>query len=371
MQIVADDKIPFLKGVLEPFAQMIYLPGKDINKSHLKSADALIVRTRTHCNASLLAGTAVKAVATATIGTDHLDTEWMESHGVQWTNAPGCNSGSVKQYIASVFARLITSGIDLQGKTLGIVGVGNVGRKIQKVGQAFGMNILLNDPPRREAEPDFEDVSLNALLQQSDIVTFHVPLTYGEHHPTFHLFNEETMRLLKKGTIVINSSRGEVVDSKVLLKGLDSGAVKSAILDVWENEPNISKQLHEKLLMGTPHIAGYSVDGKANGTAAAVQFIAHCFNLPLTGWFPGNLPEKENKILKIEPGNDDDNILLAKTVLQTYDVMEDHIRLKAIPADFEKLRGSYPARREFPYYRVKVDEGRRELKGALETLGFG
>ncbi len=370
MQIVADDKIPFLKGVLEPFAQIVYLPGKDINNSRLKNADALIVRTRTRCDSSLLSETPVKAVTTATIGTDHLDTEWMDKQGIRWSNAPGCNSGSVKQYITSVLARLTVSGFGLKGKTLGIVGVGNVGSKIIKTGQAFGMNVLLNDPPRREANPGFEDVSLDKLLQQSDIVTFHVPLTYGDRHPTFHLFNEDTMHLLKKGSIVINSSRGEVVDSEVLLKALDSGWVKHAILDVWENEPHISKKLHEKLMIGTPHIAGYSVDGKANGTAAAVQFIAHCFNLPLTGWFPHNLPEKENKLLKVDTSIDDDNLLLAKAVLQTYDVMEDHIRLKATPEDFEKLRGNYPARREFPYYSVEVDERRGKLKSAFERLGF-
>ncbi len=370
IRIVADDKIPFLKGVLESYAEMVYLPGGSINKEQLQRADALIVRTRTHCDASLLEGTRVKAIATATIGTDHMDIPWLENKGIRWTNAPGCNSGSVKQYVASVLAHLIVSGIPLKGKTLGLVGVGNVGRKVKDVARAFGMRVLLNDPPRQETEPDFEGIELSTLLQQADLVTFHVPLTYHGPHPTFHLFNKDTLSLLKKGSIIINSSRGEVVDQEALSDGLDNGVVKKAVLDVWEHEPRISKTLQEKLMAGTPHIAGYSTDGKANGTAAAVQFISRCFNLPLDTWAPANLPDPDHRMIEVDTSTEEMNLVLAKAILQTYDVMDDSNRLTANPEDFEKLRGQYPVRREFPYYTFPVKEGSTELQTALSLLGF-
>jgi erythronate-4-phosphate dehydrogenase len=370
IRIVADDKIPFLKGVLESYAEMVYLPGGSINKEQLQRADALIVRTRTHCDASLLEGTRVKAIATATIGTDHMDIPWLENNGIRWTNAPGCNSGSVKQYVASVLAHLIVTGIPLKDKTLGIVGVGNVGRKVKDVAMAFGMRVLLNDPPRQETEPNFEGTELSNLLQQADLVTFHVPLTYKGPHPTFHLFNKDTLTLLKKGSIIINSSRGEVVDQEALMEGLENRVVKKAVLDVWEHEPRISKTLQEKLMAGTPHIAGYSIDGKANGTAAAVQFISRCFNLPLETWVPGNLPDPDHRMIEVDTSTEEKNLILAKAILQTYNVMEDSNRLMANLGDFEKLRGQYPMRREFPYYTFPVKEGSPELQTALSLLGF-
>lgn len=370
MKIVADDKIPFLRGVFEPFAQVQYLPGQDINKEALQEADALIVRTRTACNKDLLEGTPVSAIATATIGTDHLDIPWIESQGIRWANAPGCNSGSVKQYLASVLALLTLSGFELRGKNMGIIGVGNTGSKVKEVAEAFGMRVLLNDPPRAESEPDFENTDFSELLEQADVLSFHVPLKYREPHPTLHMMNSGTFGKLKRGAILINASRGEVIAQEALFQSLEIGWVKTAILDVWENEPNIWDALHRKVLIGTPHIAGYSLDGKANGTSTAVNFIAQCFSLPLTGWFPGELPgPKENKI-KLDTNDLNLNLLLSRAVLQTYDAMEDHIRMKTNPANFEKLRGNYPARREFQYFEVEVDGARLNIKDSLAKLGF-
>ncbi len=369
MKIIADDKIPFLKGVLEPFCEVQYLPGAKIGPSDVKDADGLIVRTRTKVNEELLKDSSVKAVVSATIGTDHLDIPWLEANGIKWANAPGCNSGSVKQYIASVFANLETNYYPLRGKTLGIVGVGNVGSKIAKVGEAFGMKIVLNDPPRQDNEPDFKSIDLNVLLQMADVVTFHVPLEQAGKYPTYHLLNDETLLMMKRGSVLINSSRGEVVDQRVLKKGISSGIIEHAVLDVWENEPDLSTELQERLFIGTPHIAGYSVDGKANGTSAAVRFMSRQFGFGLDSWQPKELPVFDNMDIQISE-NELLNGRLAQAILKTYNVMEDSERLKAEPEKFEWFRGNYPVRREFPAWTVNLPKSDDHLEKALGLLGF-
>ncbi|WP_462316894.1 4-phosphoerythronate dehydrogenase [Marinilabilia sp.] len=370
MLIVADDKIPFLKGALEPYAQVVYLPGASIGPADVKNADGLIVRTRTIVNQELLQDSKVKAVVSATIGTDHMDIPWLEANQIAWSNAPGCNSGSVKQYIASVFSVLEQNYYPLRGKTLGIVGVGNVGSKVAKVGEAFGMKVLLNDPPRKEKEPGFESVDLNVLLQMSDVVTFHVPLTREGKYPTWYLLNDTTLLMMKRGSVLINSSRGEVVEERVLKKGLSSELIKHAVLDVWEHEPDISLELQERLMIGTPHIAGYSVDGKANGTTAAVRFMSQQFGLGIDNWSASELPVFEDMSLSASGVYDRLNLELAKLVVSTYDVTTDSQRLKASPQDFESLRGNYPVRREFPAWKVKVPNEDLALIHALKLLGF-
>ncbi|MGQ1890160.1 4-phosphoerythronate dehydrogenase [Thermophagus sp. OGC60D27] len=370
MLIVADDKIPFLKGVLEPYAEVVYLPGASISHQDVKEADALIVRTRTKVNSGLLSGSKVKGVVSATIGTDHMDIPWLEKNNIAWANAPGCNSGSVKQYIASVFATLELSGYSLQGKTLGVVGVGNVGSKVVKVGEAFGMKVLMSDPPRKEREKDFPNTDLNVLLQVSDVVTFHVPLTKDGNYPTFHLLNDTSLLMMKRGCILINSSRGEVVDEQTLLRGLGTGLIDKAILDVWEHEPAILQKLQDELMLGTPHIAGYAVDGKANGTAAAVRFVSNMFQLGLEDWYPNDLPAPENMSLTIRDNDEALNLKLAQAILQTYDVSEDARRLAEHPEKFEDLRGNYPVRRELSCWTVTVPDENQELIKSLQLLGF-
>lgn len=370
MKIVIDDKILFVKGVLDSLADVTYLPGASIGAVDVKDADGLIVRTRTKVNRELLEGSNVKAVVSATIGTDHMDIPWLEENNIAWANAPGCNSGSVKQYIASVFAALEMNYFPLRGKTLGIIGVGNVGSKVVAVGKAFGMKVLLNDPPRKEKEPDFPNVDLNVLLQLSDVVTFHVPLTREGKYPTYHLLNDTTLLMMKRGSVLINSSRGEVVNERVLMKGLSSGLIERGVLDVWENEPEISLELQRRLMIGTPHIAGYAVDGKANGSAAAIRFMSRQFHLGLDEWYPENLPVPGDMTVSIDDGDERLNLRIAKAVAATYDVTEDSRRLTENPEKFEELRGNYPVRREFPVWTVKIPKGDDDLKYALELLGF-
>ena len=331
MKIVCDDKIPFLKGVFEPFAQVVYLPGKEIGPEDVKDADALITRTRTVCNQQLLEGSKVKIIATATIGYDHIDTRWCESKGIAWKNAAGCNSSSVQQYIVSVLCTLTQRyGLHFEELTLGVVGVGHVGSKVAAAAKTLGMKVLLCDPPRARKEGPEQFVSLDELVRRSDIITIHVPLSTEGPDATWHLFDTARIASLRPDQILINSSRGAVVDNTALKNALKAGGLKAAVLDVWENEPEIDTELLDLLAIATPHIAGYSADGKANGTAAAVQAVASCLGLPLTDWRPEATPE-----------------LLCETALRPYDVSEDDARLRKNPELFEKLREEYPVRRDF------------------------
>ncbi len=371
MKVVVDDKIPALKGVLDPYADVLYKEGKAISKEDLVDADALIVRTRTLCNKDLLEGTSVRMVATATIGTDHMDLAWLEQKGIHWCNAPGCNSGSVKQYIASVLAHLILDGTVPSETTLGIVGVGMVGSKIESLAKALGFKVLLNDPPRARREGADKFCSLDYLLSNSDIVTFHTPLIRQGEDATFHLMDESKLALLKKGAVVINSSRGEVCETRAMLKGLDNGQISRLVLDVWENEPNIDSKLHNKVWIGTPHIAGYSVDGKSNGSTMTIHAIARKFGLPLQDWQPTSLPVPDYPFIHLDNNSEPAYLTAAKAILRTYDILEDDKRLREDPEDFEKQRGSYPVRREFHIWEITPSRATRpETIEMLMALGF-
>jgi len=371
MRIVADDKIPFLRGVLEPYSEVIYLPGKSIDKNVLKNSDALLVRTRTKCSPGLLDGTNVKFIGTATIGFDHIDTAWCEKAGIAWTNAPGCNSSSVQQYIASVLFQVSLKGnFPLSGKTIGIIGVGNVGSKVEKIAGLLGMKILLNDPPRARAEGSENFTWLDRLLGESDIISVHVPLNRAGEDKTFHLFDNEHIGMIKKGSWFFNSSRGEVVDSKALKELIDSGRVGGAVLDVWEHEPDIDLDLMRKTFISTPHIAGYSTDGKANGTAMVVNALSEHFGLPLTNWYPVDVPMPRDAEIVINCKGKSDEEIIREAVLHTDDVNGDSKKLRSSPADFEKLRGSYPLRREFGSFSVHLHNPSERIYSIINALGF-
>ncbi|MBR6457728.1 MAG: 4-phosphoerythronate dehydrogenase [Bacteroidales bacterium] len=323
MKIVCDDKIPFLRGVFEPYAEVVYLPGAAITSSDVRDADALVTRTRTRCDSALLEGSSVRVIASATIGYDHIDTAWCSEHRIEWANAPGCNSGSVAQYISSVLVVLASRfDLDLGNMTLGIVGVGHVGSKVARVAQALGMRVLLNDPPRALAEGSDGFVSLEELIAGSDIIMLHVPLSDS----TRYLFDAARIGIMRPDQILINTSRGEVVCGDALKEALRNGLLKAAVLDVWEHEPDIDPELAALVEIATPHIAGYSLDGKAAGTTAAVRVVARALGInELTDW-SANLPPAA--------GND------------TYDVTRDSDALKSDLSFFEHLRETYPVRRE-------------------------
>lgn len=371
LRIVADDKIPFLKGILEPYAEVTYLPGNQIDKRIAAQADALIIRTRTRCDASLLEGTPVKFIATATIGFDHIDTEYCDKNQITWKNAPGCNSSSVMQYVASALMKISSdAGLRLDEKTIGIVGVGNVGKKVEGFAKAAGMKVLLNDPPRARKEGSEGFCDLEYVLAASDIITLHVPLTLEGVDKTFHFFAEDAFSRIKRGCWLINTSRGEVIDSASLKKALLSETLAGAVLDVWENEPFIDTELLDMTFLGTPHIAGYSTDGKANGTAAAVRELSRFFNLPLSGWYPSDIPPPSDPVIRIN-ADEESNTILRKSVNHTYKVAEDDIKLRFRPADFEKLRGDYPLRREFQAYTIILEGDKKDTaRSLLKKTGF-
>ncbi len=368
MKIIADDKIPFLKGVLESCAEVVYLPGAKITSADVKDADAIITRTRTKCNEELLNGSKVKFIATATIGYDHIDTAWVEANGIKWTNAPGCNSSSVAQYISSVLLNIACKyKISLRGKTLGVVGVGNVGSKVAKVGEALGMRVLLNDPPRAEKEGQGAFADLAQIVTESDFITMHVPLDKDGEYPTYHLGNKELFTVMKDHAFYINSSRGSVCDNTALKEALTQNNIAGAVLDVWENEPDLDLELLNLVEFGTPHIAGYSADGKANGTAMSIKTLSEFFGLNFAGWYPFGVPVPEKRYLKISSEGSFEEKMLAAVSL-SYNVRDDSDRLRNSPSTFEKQRGNYPLRREFPVFTAECSD--TEIRKALTKLGF-
>ncbi|MBN1145484.1 MAG: 4-phosphoerythronate dehydrogenase PdxB [Bacteroidales bacterium] len=371
MKIVADDKIPFLRGVLEPFADVVYVPGAAISREHLVDANALLTRTRTRCNRSLLEHTSVKFIGTATIGFDHIDTAWCDNNGIVWKNAPGCNASSVNQYIASVLVNLSRiHGFNLKDKTLGVVGVGNVGSRVVNTAERIGMRVYLCDPPRVRNQGACGFISLDGIIRECDIITFHVPLIKTGIDKTYHMINDELLGSVNLGTIIINTSRGEVAEGSALKKAKGDKTIGGLVLDVWENEPDIDRDLLKLCDIATPHIAGYSADGKARGTAMVIDELSRHFDLGISGWEANNIPAPRNPEIRINcQGLPEDDILKA-VLLQTYDVMEDDLKLRTNPADFEKLRGDYPPRREFKAYTLVLDGGSDEIKNTCHKLGF-
>ena len=371
MKIVADDKIPFLQGVFEPFANVVYLPGLNIKKKDVQDADILIVRTRTRCDENLLSGTAVKLIATPTIGTNHLDIPWLEAAGIKWFNAPGCNSGSVYQYITSILSLLINNGLIPEETTIGIVGVGMIGSKIEKFAKILGFNLLLNDPPREKNEqPTLTTfVNFETILKQSNIIIFCTTLTFDGDDPTYHLFDFNALDIIKDGSIIINTSRGEVINGKALIKGIDSGKISKVALDVWENEPDISLELLNKTWVATPHVAGFSADGKANGTTMIVRKISRFCNLKLDNWKPNSIPLPECTTIKIEKSNKKPYQIVAETILKTYNPKIDDALLRSNPLEYEKIRNNHLLRREFETWNVELPTDNCCMK-MLNELGF-
>jgi len=363
MKLVADINIPYLAEIFEShFESVVLLPAKEITREVVKDADALLVRTRTICNADLLEGSAVKFIGSATIGFDHIDTNFCNSRGIEWVNAPGCNSGAVQQWIAAALLQISKAkGINLEGKVLGVVGVGNVGRRVVDLGLALGMKVLCCDPPRKRAENLPHYVDLKTIAQQSDFITFHVPLTSSVIDATYHMVDHGLIGLLKQGAVLINSSRGEVVETQSLIEAIVSKKIAATALDVWENEPNISQELLKLVNLATPHIAGYSVEGKVNGTRMVVDALSKFFNLGIHPWTPALNPLEKKEIFE-KP------ISLIDTVAKTYDIVADDKHFRSSPADFERYRNSYALRREFSGFRIVGVE--TKLAKTFQELGF-
>ncbi len=346
MKVIVDNKIPYIKESIERMAdEVIFLPGNRFTPEAVKDADALIIRTRTRCNRELLENSKVRFIATATIGYDHIDTDYCREAGITWTNAPGCNASSVAQYLHSALLLLERRhGFRLTDLCIGIVGVGNVGRKVKQTAESLGMRVLLNDPPRQARERNEAFTDLETIARECDIITFHTPLDRESEHRTYHLADDAFFRSLCKRPVIINTSRGEVIETQALLRAFEEETISDAVIDVWENEPHIDLTLLYKVFIGTPHIAGYSADGKANATRMSLASLCDYFRLP--------------KDFRIEPPAPACPLLEAATeadaLLSIYNPERDSEALKSNPSLFESLRGNYPLRREKEAYRIRL-----------------
>lgn len=331
LNIVVEANIPFIKGVFEPNATVTYLPPEAITPGAMSRADALVTRTRTRVDASLLYSSPCSMVASATIGLDHVDLPWCASQGIEVANAPGCNAPAVAQYVLSSILHLHPA--PLSGLTLGVVGVGHVGSIVARWGKELGMRVLLCDPPRAEKEGSAPFVSLDVIAREADFITFHTPITSTGPYPTFHLCSDGFLESLRRRPVIINSARGPVVSTPALCGAITSGAVSAAVIDCWEGEPSISPRLLELAAIATPHIAGYSREGKIRATRMAAEAVCRHFGLPLPQW-----PEA------IPVGAAD--TVTPASIISSYDPFVDTLRLKSSPADFESLRNHYNLRAE-------------------------
>ena len=363
MKIVADKHVPFLEGVFEPYAEVVYIDGREITHEDIVDADALIIRTRTKCNAQMLEGTKVSMIATATIGMDHIDLNYCHEHGIEVHNAQGCNAGGVMQYVFSaLYGVAARKGIKIDGATMGIVGVGHVGKKIEEMARYLGFNVLLCDPPRAEAEGGEKFCSLEYLLANSQIVSMHVPLD----ETTYKMADEEFFMLMPPGAIFINAARGEVIDEPALINAIPKlGAV---VIDTWNNEPKINLDLVEMVDIATPHIAGYSYQGKQNGTASAVQQVARHFGLKeLYDYYPeADIPGHEPVLLDLKDKTHGER---AAVFQYNYPIFTDDFRLRMEPENFEQLRSEYQYRREIYIIQNQINMFTNEDIKQIEQRG--
>lgn len=273
MRVLIDKYIPYLQGVLEPYAEVEYLEPGEFTPERVKDADALFVRTRTKCNEALLGGSRVRLIATATIGYDHIDTACCERLGIRWTNAPGCNAQAVCDYVEECLRGVQSAECRVKSakcKVVGVVGVGHVGSLVAEMARSKGYEVLVNDPPKGIG------VSLDEIAEKCDIITFHTPLTRTGEYATWNLCDEAFLSRCKPGALIINAARGGIADEAALLQ---SG--HPYILDTWEGEPNLNREVLAGAELATQHIAGYSRQGKINATNNCLKALSETFGLPL------------------------------------------------------------------------------------------
>ena len=340
MKIVADKHIPFLEGVFEPYAEVVYIDGRAITHNDIVDADAMIIRTRTRCNAELLDNTRVRIIATATIGTDHIDLPYCSERGIEVHNAEGCNAGGVMQYVFSaLYGVAARKSIRLDGMNFGIIGVGNVGRKVEEMASYLGFNVLRCDPPRASVEGEEGFCSLEYLLANSQIVTLHVPLDDS----TRKMADENFFLQMQPGTIFINAARGEIMDEAALKEAYPK--LGAAIIDTWNNEPDVDEDMIELVDVATPHIAGYSYQGKQDGTAMSVRAVARHFGIcELYDFYPENdIPDHEPVLLDLHDKKQGE---VAAVFQYNYPIFTDDFRFRMEPHNFEKMRSHYEYRRE-------------------------
>ena len=379
MRIIADANIPFVRECFSSVGEVEIAGGRDITPEILAGADALLVRSITPVNESLLSGSEVRFVGTATIGFDHVDCHYLEDNGVGFASAPGSNANSAAEYI---IAALLEVGrrqqVLLEGQSIGVIGVGNVGGRVAAKCEALGMRVLRNDPPLQRQTGDSKYVPIEALYD-CDFITIHTPLTHEGVDKTFHLADERFFSALRQGAVFLNAARGAVVDSEALKRAIRAERLRAVVLDVWEGEPDIDVDMLDLVDLGTPHIAGYSLDGKIAGLIMIYRSLCDHFGLPPRFEATDFLPAPQVPRLEIRADEATDEEVLAQAVRQVYSIERDDGNLRPIaaePADmrgrfFDALRKNYPVRREFHNTTVAPSAGRMSLVRKLQGIGFG
>jgi len=369
MNIVADENIPGLDTWFADLGSITRVPGRNLSRAQLAEADILLVRSVTEVNEALLEGTPVRFVGSCTIGTDHLDTAWLERQGIAWSAAPGCNANSVVEY---VFCTLAALDIDWRDRRFGIVGCGNVGGTLQRRLRALGIPCKIYDPWLTD-NPDAADL---ATVLQQDVICLHAPLVKGGEHPSHHMIDAKALAAIRPGAVLISAGRGAVVDNAALLSLLEQSAPFTCVLDVWENEPDINLDLLAKVDLGSPHIAGYSHDGKLAGTRLVREALNRALSLPQANI--GSEPvEAPRAIATSESGF----AAIRALLLQMYDPRADDQRLRAAAGQaregaqtmaiaFDQLRKQYPRRLEFSHYRLEAPQLDAATRQQLDILGL-
>ncbi|MBU3070808.1 4-phosphoerythronate dehydrogenase [Aestuariicella sp. G3-2] len=389
LQIVADENIPLVSEFFATLGDVSTYPGRTLTAEQVKNADVLLVRSVTPVNETLLAGSRVQFVGTCTIGIDHLDVEYLEQKGIAYHSAPGCNANSVVEYIFSVLAKVKT---DWLQASFGIIGCGNVGGHLYRRLKALNLPVVCYDPfLTTEDNPDL--CGLDEVLN-AEVICMHTPLTHGGEFPSHHLLDEARIQQLKPGCLLINAGRGPVVDNQALKRVLQQRDDLTVVLDVWEPEPNLDIELMQQVALASPHIAGYSYDGKVEGTAMIYRALCRQLNCEETV-LSSQLLQDDNadfkKILPNEMPNSGDILqsTVNQIILQAYDVGEDDRRMRskllgdecqqssqAFAQGFDELRKHYPKRREFPCFQVDLSsenfpaDKKKSLNKLLATLGF-
>ena len=370
MKILVDENMPYARELFSRLGEVRAVPGRPIPTDALTDADALMVRSVTKVNEALLGDKAIKFVGTATAGTDHVDQPWLAQAGIGFSAAPGCNAIAVVEYVFSALLMLAErDGFALADRTVGIVGVGNVGGRLQKRLEALGIKTLLCDPPRADNGDEGDFRSLDDLVAEADVITFHTPLYKEGQYKSLHLADEALIRRLKPGTILINASRGPVVDNAALLKCLEAGQELSVVLDVWEPEPDLNLALLDKVDLGTSHIAGYTLEGKARGTTQVFEAYSQFIGQPQEVALSTLLPAPEFGRISLHGPLDQPT--LKRLVHLVYDVRRDDAPLRkvaGIPGEFDKLRKNYLERREWSSLTVECDDA--DAAELLQKLGF-
>ncbi len=382
MRLVIDQDIPFVREAFSHLGSVAPLPGRAMTRAAIQDADALIVRSITRVDAALLAGTNVRFVGTATTGVEHIDREYLAARDIEFAAALGCNANAVAEYVlTALLVTARTKGLGLDGKTLGIIGAGRIGSRVAAKAPALGLRTLLHDPPLARATGDRRYRPIAEILR-ADFLTLHVPLTLDGPDTTFHLIGTDELARMTPSSILINTARGEVVDNAALLEALTAGTIGGAVMDVWEGEPSIDSNLLNRVTLGTPHIAGYSSDGKITATVMLYRACCRFWGIepvwtpppdPAATLAPGTVPH-----VAFDAAGKDFQTLAHDVATTLYDLPGDHARMQGILAvpeplrsqAFDQLRRDYPHRREFARSPISITGGNPTLFARLQTLGI-